>query len=564
MNGVESMLKVLLVDDDYQVIKHLENLIDWNLCGFEIVGFAQDGKMAFKLIKDTSPDIIVTDIVMPGMDGIELIRCVKDAGICLKFIVLSFYSEHTYVREAMKLGAMEYLIKDEINPSVMLNVLNYVKSAIERESTEEDSRKKEREIVNKSIELLRQETVKNLLMGDYKSYEAVIQEFKRLGINNSFNSAVVACFEIDKSINMSSQFFETSKDLIDHNILEYVSGILSTGSTAEVCKMEVNTYACIITFNKVNSEMYRINKLFTDFSNIIRYVGEKYSMTISVGVSSLCCNLVEIPEYYKKSIMALKLKKFFKPGKILFYEHFKIPNDEMVARETKKIISQIYAEINTQIDFENIRKILKEVSSNIKPDRISLENANQVILELILIFSLLAGKMEELTQKKSQKNFLLVSSIQYGDFFKDFFELIEKKLKKYEEEIKEYGFFRKETRWEIKETIDYISNNYNKKVSLEKIAEKIGMSKTYLSKLFKKEMGVNIENFLLEYRMRIARELLRTSNLKIYEIAINLGFCSTQHFSHIFKKYQGMTPEAFKMNPPKELITPCHSVRPSQ
>lgn len=539
------MLKVLLVDDDFQVLKRLENLIDWKAKGLEYIGFAQDGNSAFKIISEKRPDIVFTDIVMPGMNGIELIRKVYESGMNPRFIVLSFYTEHTYIRETMKLGALEYLIKDEINNGVLNEAIEYAKGIIKKQTAEIEINKRDREIAEKNNDILRQEAVKNLLSGSYKDSGEAEDFFASNKNSYPYKSFVIACIELDR---LPEE--ETEKSTMPQKLqlaLQKTREMLNENVSAIVSKTSDTAFVCLLGFAGMNSEMLRINTLLTQFNNIIKHLSVEYNIWISVGVSGLCNNFIEIPAFYQKGLAALKMKRFFRPGQVIFSEHFTDIDIQKRENDVTNLIVKIHEIVNNKMDFLEIRGLVKEISGFFKPGVIGADEAAHFIMEIMLAYSLILRRMTG-SIGVLQIGETASGTIKYGDFFADFFRLLDLRLEKCQAKMAGLAL-NNELRWEIREVIDFLKNNYDKKISLEQVAEKIGMSKAYISKLFKKEMGINLEDYLLEYRIKIAVELLKTSNLKLYEIAIELGFCSTQHFSKTFKKYQGVTPEAFKRNP---------------
>lgn len=395
------MKKVFIVDDELLSRQSLKSGIIWENFGYRLCGEAANGKQALELITNIRPDVIFTDIKMPVMDGLELLRQLKAVQNPAKIIVLSCYDEFDYVREALRLGAVDYLLKHTCEETDLAALLKRLDSIFRKELT-----------AGEGLRVLRQEVLHKMIHNNLS--ESEIQNHITNGVLPELQSCyMTGCFQLSSSGNVNLSETDTQE------LLRYMNDCCPEAGTGRLLlfREEANTYCLIFTADAQSS----IAGLKTEMKAVLTMIYqffESRNITWIAGVSTHA------------------------------YSHWK-----------------------------------------------DLQEAYGEAYEML-------GEETELLGCSSK----------------------------------------------ILSAIDYMKSNYSKAITLEDIAEHTGISRIYLSQLFKKETGINISDFLIQYRLKKAKKLLLTSNLKVYTIAEMCGFGSVQYFSQIFKKMTGFSPYQFKDN----------------
>ncbi|MBN7575774.1 response regulator transcription factor [Clostridium beijerinckii] len=527
------MYGVLIVDDESIIREGLIEIICWEEYGMKIIGQASNGEEALKIIKSHNPKIVITDIRMPFMNGIELIKAIKLNSMNIRTIVLSGYDDFLYVREAMKYGAENYILKpvdkDELN--------NTIKEILERIENEmfSESQKKE------STVLLRNNTLNRII-----SNEITLKEFREkqelLEINlycSQMCIAVIECnfYEISEAVDEeNSVHLKRFKALnICEEIIErYIHGIVFEDKIGNITVIFRNTDA-EITFAEVNEIL---NKCINGIEKHL-----KISSVAAVG--AMISSHRDLHRSYKEAIESLNYKFIFGYNKVLFFDSIRgykkkntdilMINFDLISNhiklckedEVKSYISQIY-------------DCIIEGKQNIEQDLI----INGSLELLICIFN--AAKEFNINAKDllSFKNhaFSEIENV------RDINALKEKLLESVAEifniirQLKNKKFSKV-----VSNSIKHIEKKYySQEISLKTLSNSMNINSAYLGRIFKTETGEFFTDYLNKVRIDKAKELLLNTNLKASDISVKVGFVNNNYFYTIFKKYTGINPGDFR------------------
>lgn len=397
-------MKILIVDDEIITIKMLKTLIDWEKLGLELIGYANDGVEAYDILKNQKVDIILSDIRMANMNGIELIKKVSNLYEDVKFILMSAYADFEYAKEAMQLGCSNYILK----PIDEIELEKTLRKVIEEIRGKEDKKR----IVDSSIKKLQ-----------------LFELYKYMKFGKNINSVL--------------------KDVNSY-------------------KIDFNNYY-IVLIQQENSSMNDYMRV-----NSIELFHHKY-------IEKLLDEI--IVENYKKNYVDFL---FDDESCVLIVDRVK---DEEITLMCKNIQNKFLQEIEikTKVFFSEKGKELSMLP-------ILHEKLEKDILE----------KLDENTYEE-----------------KKYSEAVEKCLK-------------------------IIERDYDKNISLDEVTKEVAVSKNYFCHIFKKEMNMSIWNYLTKVRLEKAKELLRKSDMKSYEIAFKVGYDNPSYFSKIFKKIEKMTPNEYR------------------
>ena len=534
----ESMKKVLIADDEMLVRIGLKLTIAWEEHGFIVVGEAKNGREAIELFEEFDPDILLTDIRMPIMNGLELIQELKSRKSSLKTVILSHYDDFKYAKEAIKLGASEYILKSDLSQENLLSVLSKLSDEIDSFNEENNKtdigRRLEKSSNNNNLEKL----FKRIVVGDYKSKVEMnsilnyIKNFFENGILvvaimkifiNHFNDAVVSGLkdeDLKKSIeNVSNQFF------LENHIFKVLC---------------FNEDEIIYLFNIEDTKepkqaIVRVKKQVTLLKKNIK---QFLDINVSIGLSGVGISYEKLPEVLNQAKIAQNCC-FFEPSEIVVFDD----DLEISEGECPKIHLDIIRGYLKTFDKEQLSNYINKIFDEL----IKIKNSSyikEVFIDLLSYAKILA---EELNLKNRPA--FNEERLNYGNFEKlHNFVMAKKYITDIYLELMNHSDGNTSVRYSfvISKSLEYIKNNYNKNISLGDAADYVQISKSYLSLLFKQEMGINFSSYLTNYRIEKSKNLLLKSNCKIYEVAEKVGFDNPYYYSKVFKEVTGVSCKEFK------------------
>lgn len=515
------MLKVLLVDDEIITIRMLQDLIDWKKYQLQLIGYAQDGLQAVDMFLKYEPDIVISDIKMPNMTGIELVRKTKALNKETAIILVSAYSDFAYISEAMKMGCSDYILKpiDE----------NELDEALKKVVEKISGQNEQKEIIMKSKTLTRN----NLLLS-----------FMKTGahLNSVMNN------KTDYPVNFSS-FFILKLQLNYHTINEYANmqhiEKVKTSYISHVIEEVIHQYEHILFDYEEDGWIILLsNVVHEDILTVSEHL--KQQLHEYFGINIFACFSDEIQQFESLPLQYSKLK-------LLSRYHFYIGSEDIVGygyncneSEFNQIRGLNLVNEMEEALLKNNRtfaeKILNEVfylSKNINPLDLNLvyEMCYQII---VAIKRMIVNKSEQTEEMAYILKVNFDDLLQYKSVIslKHFMLRTVSVIMGQENQVK-YS--------DIVETgIDLLQENYNKNISLEEICKQISVSKNYFSFLFKQEVGISVWTYLTELRLNAAKKLLIETDMKNYEIAKQVGYDNPSYFSMLFKNHESMTPREYR------------------
>ncbi|MDF2613110.1 MAG: response regulator [Clostridia bacterium] len=507
------MLKILIADDELLARIGIRSLLDWNAHGYEIVGECENGQKAFEAAKIVMPDIIISDIKMPVVNGIELIKMIHKEGLGAKFIMLSSYDEFEYVREALKLGAEDYILKLEMEAETLLKTLESIKEKIEKETYKKNNRDSKVNLYKVNISNLSKVFLQDCLNGIITNSEEIQERIEMLEINlrpeNLICIMIRVCDE-DKSYKNNAMIQATTLDIIKKLISEYGCG--------EVISMDKGILT-ILSLNQ-NSEQY----IFRLIKNIEQLLKNIVNLTVNIYKSYLFNDLGELYKAYSY-VIADSVSDNKKFGYI------------PLEKELQELESAF-----RKYDIHLIDQSFKKIYELIKPlDSLVYNRVDRICDTMIFIINTFAKKY------KISVDTIWEDSDPYREVkqmrsIKDALEWVSKlnstilRIINNEDDSKRI----------IMKAKQYINKNYKDNPSLEDVSHYVSLSPSYFSRLFCKETGETFISYITNVRIDKAKELLRNTQYKVYEIAEMIGYENTHYFSRIFKKVTGQSPYDYR------------------
>lgn len=542
------MLKIFLAEDEVVVRETIKRMIPWEKLGFELVGEAADGEMALPLLIRQQPDLLITDIKMPFMDGLTLARLAKKEIPGLKVVILSGYDDFNYAKQAIGIGVEDYLLKP-ITKNALIERLSEIRSRYEHEKTQKEYYEKFQREMQAYEKNSSRDFFEALVDGSMDMME-VYKRAEKLGLDIVAEAYNVLIFTMNcdedfsgqrdeyssweaESLELLENFFagHSSAMLFRSNIFSY--GVLLKGQRETI---EENTRACVDEIRKILSRQDGRREWF-----------------LAVGQSVE--RLSQIQKSYHTASRAFS-QRYLYDENILYYDEMETmehPGGQAETEDNAYLQKVDVNALNPAILQKFLSNGLQEETENFVKDYFyaigqepmeSLVFRNYVILNVrFSVISFIKGlgcdtnEMEsadtEEVLAESGKN--MESAIAYA-----------KKMISQAIEIRDQNSGNK-NRSILKTAVDFIDSHYMEEdISLNTVANVANVSSNHFSALFSQNMGQTFIEYLTTLRMNKAKELLRCTGMRSSEIAGEIGYKDAHYFSYLFKKTQGMTPSDYR------------------
>lgn len=517
------MHKLIIVDDEKIVRNGLRDTVNWRNYGFIVVGTARNGIEAVEIIKKKSPEVVLTDIKMPEMDGISLAKVIKDTYPEVKTVLLSAYNDFKYAQDALKYNVRAYLLKPlkEIEIQEAFCALN---EEINKENQLKKSNPYEREHI-----------LRNLISGSgIENMHKLTNILKNLNI---FEHSRIAMCSVD--IKKTDQ----PHDLIKDFILERACSYSAYKELSIISYM--NKLVIIITAPRLIGKE-DVQKILLDFKQyIIKEIENNFPSEISCvfGVGNIYTGIEKVQQSYSEALYAYNYKYFENNKDIIFFQglHGNVINE---ANQKKldsildNLIDYIFHNDRNEINL-HIRNYFEAIN---KRERFSIEEIRNKCMEIVFAIDLKLRekKLDSISFNKKE----LINRIKSIETYEGLVNWFEVKTLEVSEQIKSNTM--DNTNWLIKNAKEYVNKHYNEKITLEDMARLCHTNPSYFSFRFKKVTGENFSDFVTRIKIEKSKDLLLYSEYKMTEIAEMVGFDDYSYFGKVFKKYQGMTPLKFR------------------
>lgn len=535
-------IKVFLVEDEMVIRRGIKNSIDWEKEGYIFCGEASDGELAYPMIIKEKPDILITDIRMPFMDGLELCKLVKKELPNIKILILSGYDEFDYAKEAIRLGVTEYLLKP-ISSGKLLEALNGVSESIRREKEDKDLVRKYMEEMRENTEHEKQKFFEQMIAGNLSMADALETGKKyEMNLSAGMYNLLLFRFTLGEENRKSGELLGEAEYAIEKltERLEYVFEF----------QRGVEGWAFLLMADNEEQMSERVKELSKDLEEIMK----NYS-TIAYfgGIGQPVARLRELEESFREAERALAARFTMELNRIISVEDI---------RMAQNVDTLDDIEITSFGEIEKTRTMLEKFLNNGAEDEIDEfvdvyinelpeENLKSVLMRQYIIMDAyivmmsfcekiegIEGEMQ--AQSEELKNSMKTS--QTLEEIKNYIRMLLKKIIGVRDTIsgRRYSDIIEIAKDQIRKT--YMSDE----ISLNTIAAEVGMSPSYFSSIFSKEMGKTFVEYLTEIRMDREKELLMCSSMKTSEIGYEVGYKDPHYFSYIFKKTQNCTPKEFR------------------
>ena len=535
------MLKVFLVEDEVVMRNGIKNNIPWEQEGFEFAGEASDGELAYPLIKKEKPDILITDIRMPFMDGLELSRLVKKELPQIKIIILSGYNEFDYAKTAINIGVTDYLLKP-ISSAKLLEAVKKVADMIEKEQDNARLIKRYEKEMEENI-LQEKHKLWGALASNRLSTIELLEKGQRLGIDFTASAYQVFLFKLMQEGDATGCSEELNRASEKVNEL--------AGSWEYVLSFDRSPEGWAFLIKGESEEEVQSTYLETR-KELLELVEGYPKVEYFGGIGNVVHRIGDIQTSYKEAARAFSSRFFMDANqiadsaemvKVQTEQDGKIDVSKMLSKKREHELVERFLKNGTT---EEVDSFLDELFQNIGEQNCkSLLYRQYVVMDLFFCASDFLGNLEldieNLPEECRDINQIVEKAedaenlrYQIGNLFTETMQLRDSHSKKKYSKL-------------LEDAKAFIDENYkHDEMSLNTVAAQVNISPSYFSTIFSSEMGQTFVEYLTHVRLEKAKELLMCSNMRTAEIGYEVGYKDSHYFSYIFKKVVGCSPKEYR------------------
>lgn len=502
------MVRILIVDDQDAVRNGLKKMISEMEIGIDDVYEASDGEEAMKIVAEANPEIILVDIMMPRLNGLQLIEDLKNNGCTSHIAIISAYNDFDYTKKAINFKVDDYILKP-VSKDELYKLLMSLKRKID-DGIEKINRLKERE-----------HKYYFRLLYDYLSGQDVLTNLKEIfegvGVffaNHFFRIAVICCE------GAGTEMLEDIRQAINARLR--AAGILFVSFYNECWKL-------LYILNMQNPGDLTCAHIIEDHTN-------NSMLKLNCGISEPLDGIQSLRKLYSQADMALK-ESMFRGVKVCLYSEIKKDSKANVTmNEHIKLLDLFSRGMKNELD-RTVDEIFLKLSSTMPNVNVAVSALFTMLNYLYINLAALYPDICDIESVRSRIEgagsffkMKVVVKETINDMYKKFLEFNRKDYSNY---IANY-------------IVNSIRDNYHKKISLYHIAEELSMNYNYVSGLFTKKTGMTFQEYLTRFRLEKAKELLKSGDYKMYEVSDRCGFYDSKYFCKAFKKRFNMTPGEYR------------------
>ncbi len=531
------MYKLIIVDDEEEVRRGIIETIKWDKFGFEIVGEAENGREALELIEENTPDVIITDISMPLMDGLQLAAAVQDEYPTVKIVILTGFDDFKFAQQAIKYGVIDYILKP-ILPKEISELMQKLKKQIDSEIEEKNDKEKLKQHYYESMPVLKENFLMSLVSGRQGKDEAErkISDFD-LRIKGSCFAAAALSIDSGSSQDM---WDDSDTELMKFAVFNIAQEILDKRGNGEVFFFD--NAPVIIAGVESTDKSAAFRKVFSLLEEIRQSVEKYLKFTVVIGLGSIYDSVERIAHSFESAVTALEYRLVLGGNKVIFADDLEPEiTDTIVFDENKerRLISSIKFGEKKDV-FEAVALLFHDVGK-----KASIKGFQLYFLEILAAISKLARVFQiDVTEILPHGSgfYADISRFETTDEMKEWIETLCSKL------MDIISAKRVNTiQTMLEKAKDFIDENFDDhELSLQKLADVLFISPSYLSLIFKNEAGETFLKYLIRVRLEAAKELLNAPDVKITEVAERVGYPDISYFSYFFKKNFGVSPREYR------------------
>ena len=536
--GNVQMIKVLIADDELRICELIFRLIDWESLGMSVIAVAHDGRETIKIIKNEMPDIVITDIRMPGYNGVDVIRIGKEYNSDIQFIIISGYSQFDYAQNAIHYGVSDYLLKP-VKAEELTKALLRIKNRIDKNNQMYSQVKKAWTLEQQNRRLYREQLIMEIAHGKgfdvlTKDMNTLNEQYKYEFIPGFFTIVIVKADGLNFEEKTESSFLyekiQQSLSFAFAPVMQEMQGTMLDNGTYIFLFNYENEYA------EIESQIHRLlNQMLLQ-----KDVFKKLHLTIGLGKRVNC--LVEVGKSYETAYLAIKDRILVGTDRIIEGK------EKIVVQDYKDYFLHTVRELENvveNLDDKRISDIIQEWGTALSKDKeingYQIEQSAKALVNSYLL------SMQKNNYTLDEDDNLLkdfMKSIENCISLGEIQELLSGTL---EQSLSEYRHKRALSGSKpIRDAKEYIRNNLAGNLTIQEVSEYVGYSSAHFSVRFKQECGIKFSDYVMESRIEKSKELLKNTRETIESIAAAVGYSDVKSFTKNFKKYTEVKPSQYR------------------
>lgn len=528
------MYKVAIVDDDRIIRRGLANTIAWEENGFTLVGEAADGEQGLRIIGEFCPQVVVSDIKMPFMDGLEMARAAKEKYPDIKIILLTGYDDFSYAKEAIELRAFDYLMKP-VDKEVLL-------SKVKKAAAEWAMQKNIQDKISEGMPFFRQQLLKKLLK-QTQDPEQLRQEGISVGIPLDAEAFAVLVVKIDDYCRTTGDMEEEINQGIKQDIVKVCNEVVDHRGLG--CTVALEQDELMILYAS-SGRLEETEDITRELAERVRDIAkERLGKTVSIACGRCFHGIASIPASYEEARRALEFRHVIGKDKVFSVADINILSSQE-SQSFEGIVTELIRTVRLGFSQEAVMLVKKLEEEMACTKQVTLNKARFVAVQCILSLYSNAQEWAKEWQTRQQEQLdRYYSRINGMQTVADIIHVVMEVVT----DLAEFIAWQRENQRcpAVSEAVSYIEANYAQNgLSLQEVAKHVHMNPVYMSTLFKQEKNITFSEFVLETRMKKAMELLRLGGMKAYEVAERVGYNNPEYFSVCFKKYTGVSPVEYR------------------
>lgn len=542
------MYRIMIVDDEPLILAGITSLLDWEQYQCRVVGKASNGQQALGLLDTLNPDIIITDIKMPAMDGITFMKEAAKRGNHATFIILTNLEEFSLAKQALQLGAVDYLVKLELDEDALVNALNKAVSRCDW-NRERGLLREEQELFESTLDEKMQNYFRQVLVYDSDaSAEAGLLD----AIAERFHRSVLMLINFNYGFEGFSQEFtrEDQKKLIkfaENIISEMVKGFFKNSC---ILRREQNGFVLVLSLEEGVEYQEQIEIMSRKFRQVMK---DYFEVSISIAVSQAQSGrtFCKWQDLLYQAMSAMNYTYYESTEAVIFYSRQCEGNEKHSSNFNINFLKKDLTAAVRQNDSEQFCDIMNQVIALFQECRPSRTQAVNACSNLYYFITTL---IEDRKESPFPYAVDIVGQLNRMDSLKTIIRWLEGFRDETEKNLEFHRDCKLDKNIELAQK--YVLEHYQEKITLGQVADALNISQGHLSSSFKKHTGMKFSDYVTEVKIEKAKELIETYQYMMYEISDMLGFDTQYYFSTVFKKITGYTPKEYETmclakNPPK-------------
>lgn len=527
-----SLYSVLMVDDEDEVIQIIRRKIPWEELGFNVCGQAKNGIEALEMVEELQPDVVMTDIKMPYMDGLEFASKLKEKYPDIRIIIFSGFDEFEYAKQAIGLEVEEYLLKP-MDAVEIRRVYEKMKISLDTKRDLQKNIENLERHYEKSLPILQEGFLSSLMEGGIPEnlMQSSLEEYHIDLTGPHYVVTIIHTSNKSTPEGMSFRLFQLS-----------IRQLLEESSLMEKNKYIFNYRNNIVSITELKTAD-EISKYTDECDRFCKSAKRSMKAMVTIGIGEIVHNLDDIHLSYKGAREAVSYRTIFGAGNAINIMEIDPKSQQFKFKESNSL-DDIFKQMKMGRE-EDILQAVEDYMSRLYSADLNLQALSYVLMELVSsLYRFIQNNEMDLKMIEPENGNIYTSLLQMDSLEEigSWLRSTSLKMRKIvqEQRISKTGSF-------VRAAENYVKEHYNNpELSIDLLCSELGVSSSYFSTIFKKETGKTFINYLTEYRMNEAERLLIEENEKKYIIAEKVGYSDPSYFSYVFKKWFGMSPMKYK------------------